>query len=144
MSAPTFMRDDLPEQAPTFDPDELVIGSPVVVSLPQHRARKKGEQVPAQVTDKARVWVTLTETATDRPRTWRMRLDTQDEGDRMYSQHNARFRTSEQAVHSEAASEARSYLAEQGIEIQLRSPWRDEQRVIELARMIWRHSNVDV
>lgn len=140
MSAPTFMRDDLPIQRPALG--ELVIGSPVVVSLPRQRARVRGEKVPAEVTAKARVWVTLTETATDRPRTWRMRLDSQDEGDQMYTQRNAWFRTPEQEIHEDALREARIYLNNQGIWLDTRSPWSSSAwNTLRLARMVWRADN---
>jgi hypothetical protein len=141
---PTFMRDDVPIQEPKLDLDAFVVGSPVVVSLPRYRANADREKVPAEVTAKARVWVTVTETGRERPNSWRFRLDTQDEGNRDFPQYNARFRTPEQEIHHAAVTEANAYLSQQGIRLDLDSPWRKTPwDTLRLARMIWRAENGD-
>lgn len=140
---PTFMRDDVPTKEPELDVNALVIGSPVVVTVPRFRAGSQGQKALAEVTTKARVWVTITEIGPRSvARQWRMRLDTQSEGSRMYPQHDASFRTPEQDLYHEAFTQASLYLSQQGIRLDLDSPWNETLwGTIRLARMIWGAEN---
>jgi hypothetical protein len=133
--APTFMRNDIPIQRPALG--ELELGSPVVVHLPRSRRRGGDRYVPAQVSHKARVWITVEETGREHPNSWHLRLDTQDDGSD--SNYRTRFRTPEQQLHEDALSEAHRYLTEQGITLEHDSPWRKTAwDTIRLARMLWR------
>jgi hypothetical protein len=134
---PTFAQDDLPAERPTFDPDALTVGSTVWVAEPGHRHRRGGgnPSILAEVTAKARVWVTVTRTGAGWPKEWRFRLDTQADG--RQSNWAPHFRTPEQDLFHRAYTEASAYLAEQGIRPDLGSPWRAERATIQLARMIW-------
>lgn len=135
---PTFMRDDIPIKRPALG--ELETGAPVVVVVPSYGRRQAARYIPAEVTSKARVWVTVTATGMQHPPSWRLRLDTQHDGsDTNYRVH---FRTPEQALHEEARAEVDRYLGEQGIRLDLDSPWRRTAwDTIRLARMLWRVNN---
>ena len=95
---------------------------------------KKMAPVPARIVKVARVWVDVESTGKEFPSHWRIRKDTRDEGDRNYSQRNARLYTLEQWAEYQREKEAELLLAEQGIEIRYSSPWY--RRKIELADLI--------
>jgi hypothetical protein len=137
-TTPAFMRDDIPADEPKFDPDTLVVGSPVVVSE-SNVYRRKTVLISARVTSKARVWIEVTATTTGRSQSWRLRLDTQDDGDD--SNYKVRFHTPEQAAFRTARDEASSYLSDQGIRLDYGSPWKQAAATIRLARMIWAAEN---
>lgn len=140
---PTFLAPDLPERRPELG--ELKVGDTVWVQQPRNR-RSAGSPpaVLAEVATVARVWITVKRKDNDgHPRDWRMRLDTQDEGDRQYTQHNASFRTPAQQLWHWAHTEASTYLRDQGVTVEMRSPWSNEAGTIRLARIIWEASNVD-
>lgn len=118
---------------------KLNVGDPVFVIENSNLARGRSREqrtYEAVVTEVRRVWCVLTSTGGDRsfPRTWKMRLDDQDEGDRMYPQNNDRFLTPEQYEHETAQHEADLYLREQGVRLDPRSPW--DGREIELAGLL--------
>lgn len=137
---PTFLSDQLPAQRPAFEPDELVVGDTVWVAMPSHRGRAE-PAVLATVTAKARVWITVTRQGDGWPKEWRLRLDTQSDGQQ--SSYATHFRTPEQQLWYWAASEARRYLNEQKINTGIGSPWDGEAATIRLARIIWEATNVD-
>jgi hypothetical protein len=125
-----------PERPPL---GKLAVGDPVFVILSSnlHRGATREQRThEAVVTEVRRVWCVLTETGRDRPfpRTWKMRLDDQDEGDRMYPQNNDRFVTPEQHAYETALYEARAYLREQGVRLEPRSPWVG--REVQLAAVL--------
>jgi len=136
--APAFMADDLPAEPPAATPEELAVGSPVVVIQPSYNRRGKESPIPAIIADKARVWATVTRTEGRYPTSWRLRLDDQTDGSG--SHYAVRFRTPAQHRYHEAYSEAIQYLHDQRLHIELNSPWRG--RELELARIIWRGQNV--
>jgi hypothetical protein len=137
---PTFVT--RPESRPELG--EVKVGDTVWVQEPRHR-RSAGAppSVLGEVTSVARVWITVKRRDDGHPREWRLRLDTQDEGDRRYTQHNAVFRTPAQQLWYWAHTEATTYLREQGITCEHRSLWSSEAGAIRLARIIWEASNVD-
>jgi hypothetical protein len=138
---PTFLAPDLPEGRPELG--EIKVGDTVWVQEPSHR-RSAGSPpaVLAEVASVARVWAVLKRKDDDgHPREWRMRLDTQDEGDRRYPQYNAAFRTPAQQLWHWASTEASTYLREQRITID-HGPWDSAAGKIKLARIIWEASNV--
>lgn len=75
----------------------LKVGDKVMVLEGTWGGPRRGA-IPAVVSGAARVWLTIEDvSATSRyPRTWRMRRDTQNEGNTTYPQGNARFVTPEQ------------------------------------------------
>lgn len=115
-----------------LDPGQRVI----VRRSPNDMRRRPPEEryIPAVVTKAAQVWVTL-EQADDgpRPKTWRMRRDTQNEGSN-YSSLNASFATLEQHAWDQAAWSALAVLRDHGIELARQSPWHG--REIELAELL--------
>lgn len=131
--APLFVTASLPAQRPEL-PEDFGVGSPVTVIEPSYRTADRGKVRTGVVIAKARVWITV---KLDGPlaRELRFRLDTQDEGDRMYSQRNAHFRTYEQHIWDEAQSAAHVYLGAQQIRLDYSSRWKN--RIVELARAIW-------
>lgn len=137
---PPFVTETLSAQCPKL-PENFGVGSSVVVIEPSYRTSERGRVRTGTVTAKARVWVTV---QLDSPysRELRFRLDTQDEGDRMYSQRNAQFRTPEQHTWEETVSAAHSYLSVQGIRLDYGSLWKN--RVVKLARVLWLEDNKEV
>jgi hypothetical protein len=113
----------------------LAPGDKVYVTPPRYGLIEP-EPIEATVKSVARVWVTIVGTVGERkhPQEWRMRLDTQDEGDRNYSQRNARFETPDQHAYDRRLTAAYNYLLGQGIRLDWDSPWRD--RTVELADLL--------
>jgi hypothetical protein len=116
---------------------ELTVGQPVMVRRsPNDMRRRPPEEryIPAKVVKVARVWVELGR-ADDMPMlmTWRMRLDTQDEGTR-YSGMNASFLTMDQHAWTETRDWARAVLRDHGIRLDQGSPWSG--REAELADLL--------
>lgn len=95
---------------------------------------KKVAPVPARIMKVARIWMDVESVDKRFPLHWRIRKDTLDEGDRNYSQGNARLYTLELWAERERGQNAHAFLAEQGIRLDVDSPWR--QREIELADLI--------
>lgn len=138
---PTFLTDDLPEKRPELG--TLAVGDTVWVIEPSHRHKRGGGAPPvlATVTAIARVWITVTRQGDGYPREWRLRLDTQTDGQQ--SNWATSFRTPAQQLWAWAWGEASRYLSEQGLHLDIGSPWRAERQTIRLARTIWEASNVD-
>lgn len=119
---------------------KLWIGQRVMVrrSSNDSRGRKPEDTyIPAVVVKVGRVWVALESERfgqSPRPCVWRMRMDTQDEGNRQYPQGNASFATFEQHEWDMAKREAFQSLRNYGIELNATSWWRG--REIELAEII--------
>lgn len=123
---------------------DLVAGQPVIVrrSSNDMRGRKAEDRyISARVVKAARVWVELasvsTRTSWDNivvpERTWRMRMDTQNEATE-FSGSNDQFLTLPQYQWQIARDWARSVLTEQGIRLDTDSPWR--KRIVELADLL--------
>lgn len=139
---PTFLASDLPNGRPPLG--KLEVGDTVWVQEATYRRSAGAPPIAlAEVVSIARVWVTIARKDNGHPREWRMRLDTQDEGDRRYTQRNAVFRTPAQQLWHWASTEASEYLRGQRITIDRGSPWGTEAGTIRLARIIWEASNVD-
>lgn len=100
----------------------------VVIRSPNSSRHRKPEdcRIPAKVIKVARVWVELERSGLAQSqlghRTWRMRLDTQDEGTQ-FSGSNDRFLTVEQNAWEETRDWARGVLRDNGIDLRGGSPW---------------------
>ena len=138
---PTFMAGDLPEKRPELG--ALNVGDTVWIVEPAHRHARGGDNPPALAVleSKARVWATFRRQDDGWPKEWRLRLDTQTDGQQ--SNWATSFRTPAQQLWAWAYSEASAYLHEQKINLELGSPWRAERQTIRLARIIWEATNVD-
>ncbi len=131
---PLFMTTTRYER-PAFRPLDLLPAMAVKVTEPGH-GRGFSRTFTAKVIRKARVMVELEQIGqVDRqPRRWTMRLDTQRQqgGEGNYVPY---FRTIGQYEYDRALTEARAFLAEQGIRVQHDGRWADNE--IMLARLIW-------
>jgi hypothetical protein len=119
--------------APFKVDDEVV----VILSANLHRGQSREQRTRrGRITAIARTWLVIYEIGKDplRARSWRMRIDTQREGNKNYSQHDARFLTVEQDERERAKIAAAEYLDEQGIDIRHTSPWHG--REAELADLL--------
>jgi hypothetical protein len=116
--------------------NQIKVGTRLVVEPCQSFSRKPVPAVEVVVTKAARVWLEMTKEG-EEPNfgnTWRMRRDTQDSGDRRYSQHNSHFFTPEQFAKRQQVQACGKILREAGLEFSNRSPLRnDEQFRIDLA-----------
>ncbi len=99
--------------------------------------------VPARVASVGRTWVMLesvrtreTGSGTQPHRTWRMRLDTQDSGNRMRSQRNHRFVTADQLAYDQRITAAYRVLREHGIDIVRFGPSDNDAFRVRLADML--------
>lgn len=90
--------------------------------------------IPARVAKASRVWIEIEVEGSWK--TYRMRRDTQDEATQ-YSGSNSSFRTPEQKQWEVRQADGRRFLDEQGITLQMRSPWLG--REAELADVIRPH-----
>lgn len=92
--------------------------------------------VPAKVAKASRVWLEIerTDGLFRLRQAWRMRRDTQNEGENGIYQ--ARFVTLEQKQVEDEINAADAFLREQGIDILARSDWRSPSRRIALANWI--------
>jgi hypothetical protein len=126
---------------------ELSVGDEVFV-IRANRGRRDDRSItkraiPARVAKVARVWIDLESVERlsvmtgSRPQwSWRMRLDTQDEGNRQFSQYNSRFMTAEQLAWAERQEAAEQLLRQQGIRIDRLSAWDTDERRELLADLI--------
>lgn len=132
---PSFMDPRLPLKRPTL-PADFGVGSPVLVIEPSHR-RVQSDPVNAVVTDKARMWIDVkTDGSQRRNHVYRLRLDDQTDGSG--SHYAYRFRTPQQHAWEQARDAALRYLGEQGVRLDLSSPWR--KNPVPLARAIYQSS----
>jgi hypothetical protein len=125
------------------------VGDTVIVLVLRHR--QETEVIEATITKVARLFVTITENANNRPlyegqifrpRTWRMRMTTQHE-DSNYV-HYDRFVTPGQYAWDQRDSAARAYLREVGVSIDSRSLHRDDPAFpVTLANLIRGHNGLD-
>lgn len=131
---PVFMRDDVPSERPALG--DLETGSEILVVDPYYQRRTLNPRA-ARVTKVARVWITAQEVNGDfrYPLEWRFRKDNQtNASDNSYSTH---FYTPEQYLHYRAVSDAMAFLKEQKVVPNFSSPWGKDNRLVELARMVW-------
>jgi hypothetical protein len=123
---------------------ELKVGQEVMVrrSPNDMRGRRPASEryIPAVITKVARVWIEIERTCGDREKLpswsiyrWRMRQDSQDEGTQ-FTGSNASFATLEQHAWDQTRNWAFEVLSENGIRLDMDSPWRD--REVELADLI--------
>lgn len=106
-------------------PGTLTPGTPVWVLPSPNGARRGSTPTEARIVRAARVWVDIESAGTRPMRRWRMRRDTQAEGSQ-YPGNNERFVTDEQLRWERRRHDALTFLREQGITIESRSPWRDQ------------------
>lgn len=114
---------------------KLNVGDPVMVYRPRSRYRSN-DPIPAAITKIGRVWVEMHAPDNGIGRTWRMRMDTQDEGNGKYSHYNASFYTPEQQAWKQKLREADEFLRDQGIEIGSGGGWALPSRRVFLANLI--------
>ena len=102
------------------------------------RSRKPDARpAPAKLAKASRVWMTIEcITDDDWPREWRMRRDTQDEGNRMHPQQNARFVTPEQLAYDDAVAAARRTILEHGLIIDFGTRWDSDAGRVRLAQLL--------
>lgn len=117
----------------------VAVGDRLLV-IPNSHERGKAEVVPVTVTSIGRVWIDLAEVTDGRPRTWRLRLDTQDDG--KTGAYHDRFVTPEQYTRQERQSAAYAYLREQRVLPSEGSPWRTEERMLTLANLLRHHDGL--
>lgn len=124
---------------------ELVVGQDVVVRLSTNQGRYLPVEkrfVSARITNLGRVWIDLESVERNPHRqdspaeVWRMRRDTQDEGNLGYSHRNARFATLDQHVYDIRRDQAIEFLREQGIDLNWRGPWSSDDMRLKLADII--------
>jgi hypothetical protein len=107
---------------------KLKAGDPVYVKRSPNDSRGRSNEnryLLARVTSAARVWVTVERAVpagSFNYQTWRMRLDTRDEGSQ-YPGNNASVLTPEQYAWEVARGKAVLSLREQGIQVDYNSPW---------------------
>lgn len=111
----------------------LKVGDEVIVL--ERRYGRGTEQHAAIVTSVARVWIDLK--SFEGYRTWRMRLDTQDDGNKN-SAWKDRFVTQEQFAWMEKLNAATSYLKKAGVQIEYKSVMDSPAARVALAEMIRR------
>lgn len=124
---------------------KLVVGQKVVVYLSANLNRHSSLQErtrPALITKLSRVWIDLESVERDRfrpgspARTWRMRRDTQNEGNKNFPQQNAAFATLDQHAYDFRRDRAAEFLREQGIGLDRWGPWSNDDMKIKLADII--------
>ena len=106
----------------------------IVTPATFHRVEREPVQVEAYKV--ARVWIDLVKVGEEpnRINTWRMRRDTQDSGDRNYSQHNSQFYTQEQYDRLMLDKAVQRTLLAHRITIETQSPhFRDFEFQLALA-----------
>jgi hypothetical protein len=122
-----------PELGPVKVGDRLLV-------IPAGYGRGPREPVPCAVTKVGRVWVELTEVTDSRPRSWKLRLGTQDAGSG-YSNRD-RFVTPEQYAWEQRDSAVHQYLVDVGIRPDRDSPWDSAERRIVLANLLRQHDGL--
>ena len=115
---------------------KLTVGERLIVIPAPNRYHPK-MSVEVVVTKVGRVWVDLREASNtvSQAKTWRMRLDTQDQGHGGH--HQDRFATWEQLDWEQRAEAARKALFDAGITVDWQSLWnQDEDRFLALAAFV--------
>jgi hypothetical protein len=121
---------------------KVAVGDQLLVIRPFNRYRADNDPIPVAVTKVGRVWIEAAEAnqVRSQARTWRMRLDTQNEGGQ-YSQQD-RFVTAEQYAWEQRRNAADAYLREIDFMPGFKSPWRAEDRRLDLANLLRRHDGL--
>ncbi|WP_035796383.1 beta barrel domain-containing protein [Kitasatospora mediocidica] len=121
---------------------KVAVDDQLIVIRPFNRYRADNAPIPAAVTKVGRIWIELAQVNQVRSQswTWRMRLDTQNEG----AQHSQsdRFVTAEQYAWEQRVAEANAYLREVDLVPGFKSPWYAEDRRLELANLLRRHDGL--
>ena len=115
--------------------DPVKVGDHLIVEDPAPRRNVPRGTYEVVVTKAARVWLEMAEVEPGKyPRAWRMRRDTQDSGDRVYSQSNSRFYTLEQFAERQQDRVCAAVLRDHWVEISHKSRhYGDKQFQRELA-----------
>jgi hypothetical protein len=115
---------------------KLEAGQKVMVRRSSNDMRGRDPEaryIPAVVTKVGRVWVDLSRSdlagSAIGHRTWRMRMDRQDEATQ-YSGSNDSFATLDQHAWDEAQRWAHGVLEEHGIRLESSSRWRGQETVL--------------
>jgi hypothetical protein len=119
----------------------IAVGDHMLV-IPATYSHKPSEAIEAAITKADRVWIELEEVnpRPSRPRAWRMRRDTQDDGTDGIRRN--RFLTHEQYAWHERRQAAYVYLMSTGIRLEGSSPWSEPDRQVELANLLRRHEGL--
>lgn len=120
----------------------VLVGARLLVFEARWRSSSH-EPIEVEVTKAPPVWLEMTEvTAREgfRPRTWKLRRDTQDDGGEGHSR--THFVTPEQHARRQRMSAVNAYLAEAGIRTERDKPWHDEERRIVLANLLRQHEGL--
>ncbi len=90
--------------------------------------KQRGEAIPAVVEKASRIWLTLRSNRGEgRPvKQWRMRRDTQDEGDKQYQQGNGWFVTPEQHEYDERLNAVDAVIRD--ARVRLEDGWLGDDR----------------
>ncbi|MDX3066395.1 MULTISPECIES: beta barrel domain-containing protein [Streptomyces] len=124
------------------DSTPIRVGDRLLVVEPRWRA-SSGEPIEAEVTKAPPVWLEMTEVRARegfRPRTWKLRRDTQDDGGEGHSR--THFLTPEQFAQRQRRAAVNAYLAEVGIRTERDKPWNDEEHRIVLANLLRQHEGL--
>lgn len=103
-----------------------------------YRSKTPNLPIEAEVTKVGRVWIELRAVHDVRSmaKTWRLRLDTQDDGTKGSAYHD-QFMTPAQHAWQQKVSDARQVLDDAKIRLDFGSPWReDEDRLFALAEFV--------
>jgi hypothetical protein len=122
---------------------KVAVGDRLLLIIPKYN-NPYPEPVKADVTKVGRVWVEMEETEQVRSfkRTWRLRLDTQNDGT-ANGRYNERFVTAEQYAWDERVRLAGATLSDAGISLNNSTPWRDDDRLLALANYIRQHDGLN-
>jgi hypothetical protein len=113
----------------------VAVGDRLLVIPATYNNRIKREPVLAKATKVARVWVDLEEvTGATQPRTWRLRLDTQNDGGE--GGYRDRFVTPDQYAWERQITEATAVLRAAKAHPDFGSPWAKGDRLLALADFI--------
>ena len=122
---------------------KIEVGDRFIVTPCANFSRVKPDPVEVEAYKVARVWVDLVKIGQEpkeKVNTWRMRRDTQDSGDRHYSQHNSQFYNQEQYDRLMLDRAVQRTLQAHRITIETQSPhFRDFEFQLALAN--WLTSN---
>ena len=121
---------------------KVAVGDELLVIRPFNRYRDDNDPVRVRVVKAARVWIDLEEIdqVSSYARTWRMRLDTQNEGSK-YTQQD-RFVTAEQYAYETRVDAADAYLCEVKVRSDYGSLWNAPERRIVLANLLRAHEGL--
>lgn len=124
-----------PVSTPVRTGDRLLVFEP--------RRGSSREPIEVEVTKAPPVWLEMTEVQARegfRPRTWKLRRDTQDDGGESHSR--THFLTPEQYAQRQRRAAVNAYLAAVGIRTERDKPWNDEERRVVLANLLREHEGL--